>query len=59
MERLVFCSPVDVEFSVVWEVVADDEGHLLHVQTSAPHVGGDQHSRPARHMGLERAYQGR
>mmetsp|Transcript_138 Transcript_138/g.252 ORF Transcript_138/g.252 Transcript_138/m.252 type:complete len:462 (+) Transcript_138:109-1494(+) len=35
---------VDVELSVVRQVVADDQRHLLHIQTSAPEVGGDQDS---------------
>merc|ERR1712194_828653 len=35
---------VDIELSVVGEVVAYDERHLLHVEPAAPQVGGDQHA---------------
>ena len=34
--------PVDVELTVVGQVVVDDKGHLLHVDTTRPHVRGDQ-----------------
>mmetsp|Transcript_95161 Transcript_95161/g.198964 ORF Transcript_95161/g.198964 Transcript_95161/m.198964 type:complete len:436 (-) Transcript_95161:34-1341(-) len=34
---------VNVELSVVGQVVADDQGHLLDIQTTTPKVGGDQH----------------
>ena len=35
---------MDVQLSVVGEVIVDDEGHLLDVDTTGPHVGGDQHT---------------
>ena len=37
-------SPVDVELTVVGQVVVDDQGNLLHVDPSGPHVCGDQHT---------------
>ncbi len=36
--------PVDVQLSVVGQIVVNDERHLRHVQTSGPNVCGDQHS---------------
>merc|ERR1719233_1515004 len=36
--------PVDVQLSVVGQVIVDDEGHLLHVNTSSPHVSCDQYT---------------
>lgn len=33
---------MDVQFSVVGQVVVDDEGDLGDVQTPGPHVGGDE-----------------
>lgn len=35
---------MDVELSVVGQVVVDDQGHLGDVETSSPDVGGDQHA---------------
>lgn len=35
---------MDVELSVLGEVVANNEGDLLHIKPSAPHVSGDEHS---------------
>jgi len=36
--------PVDVQLSVVWQVVVDDEGHLLNIETTRPHVSRDQNT---------------
>jgi hypothetical protein len=35
---------VDVEFSVVWQVVVDDQRDLLDVDAASPHVGRDQNA---------------
>lgn len=35
--------PVDVQLSVVGQVVVNDEGHLRDVQPPGPHVRGDEH----------------
>ena len=35
---------MDVQFSVVGQVVVDDEGYLGHVQTPGPHIGGNEHA---------------
>jgi hypothetical protein len=35
---------VDVEFSVVWQVVVDDQWDLLDVDAASPHVGRDQNA---------------
>lgn len=40
--------PVDVELSVVGQVVVDDQGHLRDVQAPGPDVGGDEHPAAAR-----------
>jgi len=32
-------NPVNVQFSVVRQVVVDYQGNLWHVETSCPHVG--------------------
>ena len=37
-------APVDVELTVVGEVVVDDKRHLLHVDTTSPDISSDQHS---------------
>lgn len=37
-------SPVDVVFPVGWQVIVDDQGHLLHVNTTRQQIGGDQHT---------------
>ena len=39
--------PVDVQLSVVGQVIVDYQGDLRHVQPSGPHVCGDQHSATA------------
>lgn len=36
--------PVDVEFSVVGQVVVDDQRHLRHVQAPGPNVCGNENS---------------
>lgn len=41
--------PVDVQLSVVGQVIVDDKGDLWHVQPSGPHVCRDQHSATATH----------
>lgn len=41
--------PVDVQLSVVGQVVVDDERDLWHIQSSGPHVCRDQHSATATH----------
>ena len=33
--------PVDVQLTVVGQVIVDDQGHLLHINTSGPHISGD------------------
>ena len=38
---------MDVELTVVGKIVVDDEGDLLHVNTTGPHVSGDQDTRLA------------
>ena len=35
---------MDVVLSVGWEIVVDDEGDLLDVDTTGQEVGGDQHA---------------
>lgn len=34
--------PVNVQLTVVWQVVVDDEWDLLHVDASGPNIGGDE-----------------
>ena len=41
---VIVSAPVDVELTVVGEVVVDDKRHLLHVDTTSPDVSSDQHS---------------
>lgn len=36
--------PVDVQLSVVGEVVVDDKRDLLHVDASGPHIGGNENA---------------
>lgn len=36
--------PVDVEFSVVGQVVVNDQRHLRHIQASSPNVCGNKNS---------------
>lgn len=36
-------SPVDVVFSVGWQIVVDDQRNLLDVNATGQQVGGDQH----------------
>ena len=36
--------PVDVVLPVAGEVIVDDQGHLLDVNTTGQQVGGDQHT---------------
>lgn len=36
--------PVNVQLTIVWQIVVDYEGHLLHINTSRPNVGCDQNS---------------
>ena len=38
---------MDVQFSALGQVVADDQGHLLDIETSPPNIGGYQNSRLA------------
>lgn len=40
--------PVDVQFTVVGKVIADDQGDLLDVKSTSPHVSGDQNTAGAR-----------
>ena len=40
--------PVNIQFSTVRQVVVDYQGDLLHIESSTPHVGGDQHATVAR-----------
>ena len=35
---------VDVQLTTVGQIVVDDERDLLNVQTTAPHIGGDQYT---------------
>lgn len=35
---------MDIQLPALRQVVADNEGDLLHVKTSSPDIGGDQHS---------------
>ncbi len=41
--RVELASPVNVQLAIVRKVVVDDEGDLLHVDSSRPHVSRDQH----------------
>lgn len=43
-KHILRCVPVDVELSVVGQVVVDDERHLRNVQTSCPNICRDQHA---------------
>ena len=36
--------PVNVQFTIVWQVVVDNQRHLLHIYASSPHICWDQHS---------------
>ncbi len=36
--------PVDVVLAVGWEIVVDDEGHLLDVDTTSKQIGGDENA---------------
>jgi len=38
-------NPVDVVLTVRWQIVVDDERHLLHVNATRPHIGRDEHAR--------------
>ena len=33
---------MDVQFTIVGQIVVDNERHLLHIDTSGPDVGGDE-----------------
>ena len=46
-------APVDVELTVVGEVVVDHKGDLLHVNATRPHICSDEH--PATLQGEETA----
>ena len=35
---------VDIQLTVVGQVVVDDERHLLHVKTARPHVSSDENA---------------
>ena len=52
-----FVSPVNVELTVVREVIVNDQGHLLDVDTTRPHVSGYQDT-TARVRGRERGIGG-
>lgn len=34
--------PMDVVFTVAWQIVVDNEGHLLDINTTSPNIGCDQ-----------------
>jgi hypothetical protein len=34
--------PVDVQLTIVGQIIVDNERHLLHVNATRPHVGGYQ-----------------
>jgi hypothetical protein len=36
---------MNIELSVLGEVIADDETDLLDIETTAPDIGGNQHTR--------------
>ena len=36
--------PVNVQFTIVWQVVVDNQRHLLHIYASSPHICWDQYS---------------
>ena len=40
--------PVNVVFTVVGQVIVDDEGHLLDVDAASEEIGGDEHTAAAR-----------
>ena len=42
--KQVVYSPVYVELSVVGQVIVDDQGYLLDINTTRPHICGDQHT---------------
>jgi hypothetical protein len=44
IEEIMIVLPVDVQLTVVGQIIVDDKGHLLHVNTTSPNVGGDQDS---------------
>lgn len=35
---------MNIELPVLWEIIADNEGYLLHIKTSSPHVSSDKDS---------------
>jgi len=35
---------MNVQFSTLGKIVADNQGHLLHIKASTPHVGGDEYT---------------
>ena len=42
------CSPVNVELTVVGQVIVDDQRDLLHVDAPGPNIGGDEHPTTAK-----------
>ena len=36
--------PVDVELTVVWQIIVDNQRDLLNVQTSSPYISGNQNT---------------
>jgi hypothetical protein len=48
---------VDVELTVVGQVVVDDQRHLLHVNAARPHVSGYQHTALTRPLMIQKHLQ--
>nr|CAD7396779.1 unnamed protein product [Timema cristinae] len=44
LERMLYWLPMNVQLSVVGQVIVDDERHLLYINTSCPHVCGDENA---------------
>lgn len=43
-QKLMSILPVDVQLTVVGQIIVDDKRHLLHVNTTGPNISGDQDS---------------
>lgn len=39
--------PVYVELSVGWQIIVNDQGNLLYIESPAPKISGDEYSRVA------------
>ena len=37
-------TPVNVQFTIVWEIIVDNKRHLLYINASSPNISRNQHT---------------